>query len=115
MQNSVFFSHKMLRKCEVRYSLTIQIKVIGRTKAVTRHFLQKSFKNINKKESEKRKHTINILLFFLNVCCSLGVLRVRLCCSVCWVFSGHFFMVPLNLTYLHCLQHSFFEHLFLLY
>jgi len=26
-----------------------------------------------------------------------------------------FIMVPLNLTYLHCLQHSFFEHLFNLY
>ena len=24
-------------------------------------------------------------------------------------------MVPLNLTYLHCLQHSLFEHLFNLY
>jgi len=24
-------------------------------------------------------------------------------------------MVPLNLTYLHCLQHSFVEHLFNLY
>jgi len=28
---------------------------------------------------------------------------------------GHFVMVPLNLTYLHCLQHSLFEHLFKLY
>jgi len=28
---------------------------------------------------------------------------------------GHFVMVPLNLTYLHCLQHSLFEHLFNLY
>ena len=27
----------------------------------------------------------------------------------------HFVMVPLNLTYLYCLQHSFFEHLFNLY
>ena len=26
--------------------------------------------------------------------------------------TGHFVMVPLNLTYLHCLQHSLFEHLF---
>ena len=24
-------------------------------------------------------------------------------------------MVPLNMTHLHCLQHSFFEHLFNLY
>jgi len=27
----------------------------------------------------------------------------------------HFVMVPLNMTYLHCLQHSLFEHLFNLY
>jgi len=31
------------------------------------------------------------------------------------VFTGHFVMVPFNFTYLHCLQHSFFEHLFHLY
>jgi len=29
--------------------------------------------------------------------------------------TGHFVIVPLNLTYLHCLQHSFFEHIFNLY
>ena len=34
---------------------------------------------------------------------------VVLCASFC---TGHFVMVPLNVTYLHCLQHSFFEHLF---
>ena len=37
---------------------------------------------------------------------------VVLCVSFC---TGHFVMVPLNLTYLHCLQHSLFEHLFNLY
>ena len=37
---------------------------------------------------------------------------VVLCVSFC---TGYFVMVPLNLTYLHCLQHSFFEHLFNLY
>jgi len=37
---------------------------------------------------------------------------VVLCVSFCTV---HFVMVPLNLTYLHCLQHSSFEHLFNLY
>jgi len=43
-------------------------------------------------------------------------------CSTCFCVvpcvclgTGHFVMVPLNLTYLHCLQHSFFEHLFNLY
>ena len=29
--------------------------------------------------------------------------------------TGHFVMVPLGMTYLHCLQHSLFEHLFNLY
>ena len=52
--------------------------------------------------------------FFLNVCCvmMLYVFCVVLCVSFC---TGHFVMVPSNLTYLHCLQHSFFEHLFKLY
>ena len=36
---------------------------------------------------------------------------VVLCVSFC---TGHFVMAK-NLTYLHCLQHSFFEHLFKLY
>ena len=40
--------------------------------------------------------------------CFCVVLFVRLC-------TGHFIMVPLNLTYLHCLQHYFFDHLFNLY
>ena len=34
------------------------------------------------------------------------------CVSLC---TGHFVMVPLNMTYLHCVQHSLFEHLFNLY
>jgi len=39
------------------------------------------------------------------------------CCkSFCASFwTGHFVMVPLNMTYLHCLQHSLFEHLFNFY
>ena len=37
------------------------------------------------------------------------------CCACFWVVlcvsfcTGHLVMVPLNLTYLHCLQHSFFN------
>jgi len=34
------------------------------------------------------------------------------CVSFC---TGHFVMVPLNMTYLHCLQYALFEHLFNLY
>jgi len=37
---------------------------------------------------------------------------VVLCVGFC---MGHFVMVPSNMTYLHCLQHSFFELLFNLY
>jgi len=55
-------------------------------------------------------HTKNIQ----NVCCVM-VYYVFLCPSVRWFFTVHFVMVPLNLTYQHCLQHSFFEHLFNLY
>jgi len=40
--------------------------------------------------------------------CFFVVLRDGFC-------MGYFVIVPLDLTYLHCLQHSFFEHLFNLY
>jgi len=45
-------------------------------------------------------------------CCTCKCFCVVLCVSSC---TGHFVMVPLNLTYIHCLQHSLFEHLFNLY
>jgi len=38
----------------------------------------------------------------------LGVLRV-LCYYVCLFYTGHFSMVPLHLTCLHCLQHANFN------
>ena len=43
-------------------------------------------------------------IVFLNFCCVM-MLYVFLCRSVCLFCTGHFVMVPLNLTYLHCLQH----------
>jgi len=44
-------------------------------------------------------------------CCCKSV-----CVVPCVIFcTGHFVMVPLNMTHLHCLQHSLFEHLFNLY
>ena len=53
--------------------------------------------------------------FFVNVCCVL-VFCMFLCCYVSVFFcAGHFVMVPMNLTCLYCLQHSFFEHLLNLY
>ena len=48
--------------------------------------------------------------FFHRRCCRC--FRVVPCVSFC---TGHFVMVPLNMTYQHCLQHSLFEHLFNLY
>jgi len=42
----------------------------------------------------------------------LYVFCVVQCVSFC---TGHFVMVPLNLTYLHCLQHSLFQRIFNLY
>ena len=44
----------------------------------------------------------------------LVVLRV-LCYSVCLFCTGHFGMVIIHLTCLHCLQHSFLEHFFNIY
>jgi len=44
-----------------------------------------------------------------------GVVRVFVSFCVLVFCTGHFVMVPLNLTYLHCLQHFSFEHLFNLY
>ena len=43
----------------------------------------------------------------------LGILRVLV--LFCYALCVCFVMVPLNLTYLHCLQYFFFEHLFNLY
>ena len=65
---------------------------------------------------EKRKirktQTYNFYIEMLvaSWCCTCFC--VVLCVSFC---TGHFVVVPLNLTYIHCLQHSFFEHLFNLY
>ena len=55
-----------------------------------------------------------LTLNFLNVCCAF--FYVCFCVVQCVCFcTGHFVMVPLHLTCLHCLQHSFFEQLFSLY
>jgi len=44
-----------------------------------------------------------------------GVVRVFVSFCVFSFCTDHLHMVPLNLTYLHCLQHSLFKHLFNLY
>jgi len=80
------------------------MKVIDRTKAVTQHFLENSFKKLSIKRKEKsEKHK--------NIVCLLRHDVVRVFCAVpCVSFcTGHFVMVPLNMTYLHYLQHSLFE------
>ena len=55
-------------------------------------------------------------MFFLNECCVLVFYVLFLVMRVC-LCTGHFVMVPLNLTgmYIHWFQHSFFGHLFNLY
>ena len=58
--------------------------------------------------------TVILRVFFLIVCYVL-VFYIFFCCSVCKFCTGHFVMVSLHLTYLQCLQRSFFEHLFNLY
>jgi len=57
---------------------------------------------------------ISDIIWNVFICCAL-VLFV-FCAVLCVCFcTGHFVIVPLNLTRLHCLQHSFLEHHFNLY
>ena len=63
----------------------------------------------NKKQKNRKTQKIVISLCLLRPC----LLRV-LWCSVCFC-TGHFVIVPINLTCPHCLQHFFFEHLLHLY
>jgi len=54
----LFLLQQMLRKCKVCYSLNwfkLPMKVINRTKAVTQHFLENSFKKLSIKENKKIK------------------------------------------------------------
>jgi len=70
---------------------------------------------IFKKLYIKKKRKIRKKIVFSSKCLLChGVLHVLVSFCVGFLY-GPFFMVPLNLTYLHCLQHSFFEHLFNLY
>jgi len=64
---------------------------------------------IIKIRKNRKTQKIVISLCLLRPC----LFRV-LWCSVCFC-TGHFFMVPINLTCPHCLQHFFFEHLLHLY
>jgi len=64
---------------------------------------------MNESMSEKHKN----IVFFSKCLLRHDVVRV-LCRSVRFC-TGHVVMVSLNLTYLHCLQHSLFEHIFNLY
>ena len=50
----------------------------------------------------------------ISLCLLLPCLLCVLWCFVCFC-TGHFVMVPINLTCPHCLQHFFFEHLLHLY
>jgi len=69
--------------CVCKYN---QWKWLTKTKAVTQHFLEKSFKKLQMKNKRKlemswKTHTRNV--FFSECLLPLGVLPVFLCCSVC--------------------------------
>ena len=62
---------------------------------------------------ENPKNTHKKVFFYMS-----GASSVSTCfCVILCVgfYMGHFVMVSLNLTYLHSLQHPFFEHLFNVY
>jgi len=87
----LFLVHPTLRKCEVCYKLKLvqtPVKVNDRTKAVTQHFLEKSFKKLLIKKSNKK--TLKTQKIVYSGCLlRLGILRV-LYCSVCWSLYGPF-------------------------
>ena len=61
---------------------------------------------INKKENKKRKIRNTQKIVISKCLLRQGVLRVFVSLCACFC-TYHFVMVPLNLTYLHCLQHLF--------
>jgi len=63
--------------------------VNDRTKAITQHFLEKSFKQSYQIKKCKRIIWKTQKCFFLNVCCVL-VFCLFLYCSVCWFLYGPF-------------------------
>jgi len=97
-----------------RFSIKIvQIKwSVWKSLTVPRRSLNISWRihlrNYNKKIRKTQKYSFSECLLRHDV--------VRVFVSFCIGFcTGHFVMVPLNLTYLHYLQHSLFKHLFNLY
>jgi len=88
------------------------MKVIDRIKAVTQQFLENSFMKLSIKRKEKKKNPKNTKYSLSKCLLRHDVVRV-FCVVPCVSFcTGYFVMVPLNMTYLHCLQNSLFEHLF---
>ena len=82
-------------------------------------YLKRQSRTLGRNASVSTSDLVSILFSFLKL--SIGIkhvsaeytLKLRvLCCSVCVFLTGQFAMVPLNLACLHCLQHSFFEHIF---
>jgi len=60
------------------------------------------------------KNSTQIVFYWTTVASWCSVCFCVVLC-VCFFCTGHCVMVPLNLTCLHYLQHSFFEHLYNLY
>ena len=85
------------------------MKITDRTKAVTQHFSEKSLKKFYKKNQIQKTPKNRFFWMSVTSWCS-----TCFCVVLCWFFvcTGHFVMVPLNLTCLHCLQQSFFKHFF---
>jgi len=90
----VFRLQKIVKKLETYQ----QLKIIRA--AVLKLFEQSSYKHTIEEMFKERKLQ-NVCLFY----------NKRLLFNL----RRHFFMVPLNLTCLHCLQHFIFAYLFILY
>jgi len=124
LYSSYILGKTWLTACESIYDLRVTLRRFTLTIATRRAWLMTitpdlPFLNIHNLFTNKRisvyldKH-FRMSLEKHKKCLSWGstCFCVILCVFLC---TGHFVMVSLNLTCLHCLQHSFFEHLFNLY
>jgi len=83
------------------------MQVIDRTETVTQELI---FINIKYRKGNIKKHKKYILnVFYVVLFCRFrAVLNIAFC-------TGHFVMVPINVTCLRCLYYFVFEHLFTIY
>jgi len=101
-----------IHTCEVCYSGK-QVLIPNESHLLYLNFLGKIIKKYKDKRRKIKK--TKKTHFFLNACFVL-VFYVFFCVVLCFgICTGHLVMVHLNLTYLHCLQHYLFKHIFNLY